>query len=119
MAPIRFYKHLKVDMTQRGHVVDPPAHRGALHTAHSCEEQQSRRGAGNSKNPSRVWDDIWFAVLQETLMQFMSSSYLDSAARQENHNYSAHTYQLILLAIHACFLEQLVFFKSYNFITGC
>lgn len=43
MAPIRFYRPLKVDMTQRGHVVDPPPHRGALHTAYSCEEQ-SRRG---------------------------------------------------------------------------
>lgn len=24
MAPVRFYRHLKVDMTQKGHAVDPP-----------------------------------------------------------------------------------------------
>lgn len=47
MAPIRFYGHLKVDMTQKGHAVDPPPHREALDTAHSCEEQQSRRGNWN------------------------------------------------------------------------
>lgn len=78
MAPIRFYRHLKVEMTQRGHVVDPPAHRGALHTAH--RNSSPGEGTGNSKNPSRVWNDTWPDVLQETLMQFMSSSYLDSAA---------------------------------------
>lgn len=50
MAPIGFYRHLKVYMTQGGHAVDPPPHRGALDTAHSCEEQQSTRGN---------WDFVW------------------------------------------------------------